>query len=193
MKDKIMMIVFVLILGTILASILVGVDAFTEPKIAKNEKIKELSTILNTFGIEFSEDTIEKAFSDNIETISFPNISVYRVASGELAFPFEGSGFQGPIIGIVVMDPDLKTINGVGIKYQEETPGLGSRISEKEFLDSFMGKKFDPELVLVGAGKSVEKSEVDGITGATMSSVALIKVINGDYKTFYSNLEGGVQ
>jgi RnfABCDGE-type electron transport complex G subunit len=190
MKDKIMMIVFVLILGTILATTLVGVDAFTEPMISKNEKIKELSTILNTFGIEFTDETIEKVFSDNIETIEYADMMVYRNSSGELAFPFGGSGFQGPIIGVAVMDSDGKTIKGVGIKSQEETPGLGSRITEKQFLESFIGKQFDPELILVGAGKSSKKTDVDGITGATMSSIALIKVINNDYKTFSSSLKG---
>lgn len=190
MKDKIMMIVFVLILGTILATTLVGVDAFTQPMIAKNEKVKELSTILNTFDIEYTDETIEKVFTDNIETIEYAEMSVYKVSSGEIAFPFEGSGFQGPIIGVVVMNADGKTLRAVGIKSQVETPGLGSRITEKQFLDSFKGKQFDPELILVGAGKSSNKTDVDGITGATMSSIALIKVINDDYKTFNSSLKG---
>ena len=190
MKDKIMMVVFVLILGTILSTTLVVVDSLTEPMITKNEKIKELSTILNTFGIEYTDETIEKAFSDNIETFDYAEISVYRASSGEVAFPFEGSGFQGPIIGGAVMNADGKTIKAVGIKSQVETPGLGSRITEKQFLDSFIGKQFDPELILVGAGKSANKTDVDGITGATMSSIALIQVINDDYKIFNSSLKG---
>ena len=37
MKEKILMIVFVLILGTILTSSLVAVDKYTEPIIKKNE------------------------------------------------------------------------------------------------------------------------------------------------------------
>ena len=190
MKDKIMMVVFVLILGTILSTTLVVVDSLTGPMITKNEKIKELSTILNTFGIEYTDETIEKAFSDNIETFDYAEISVYRASSGEVAFPFEGSGFQGPIIGVAVMNADGKTIKAVGIKSQVETPGLGSRITEKQFLDSFIGKQFDPELILVGAGKSANKTDVDGITGATMSSIALIQVINDDYKIFNSSLKG---
>jgi len=190
MKDKIMMIVFVLILGTILATTLVGVDTLTEPMISKNEKIKELSTILNTFGIEFTDETIEQVFTENVETIEYEDISVYRNTEGALAFPFEGSGFQGPIIGVAVMDADSKTIKAVGIKSQEETPGLGSRITEKQFLDSFIGKQFDPELILVGAGKSVKNTDIDGITGATMSGIALIKVINDDYKIFISSSKG---
>jgi len=190
MKDKIMMIVFVLILGTILATTLVGVDTFTEPMISKNEKIKELSTILNTFDIKFTDETIEQVFTDNVETLEYEDMSVYRNTSGELAFPFEGSGFQGPIIGVAVMDADGKTIKAVGIKSQEETPGLGSRITEKQFLDSFIGKQFDPELILVGAGKSSNHTDIDGITGATMSSIALIKVINEDYKIFISSSKG---
>ena len=69
MKDRIMMIVFVLILGTILSTTLVVVNDFTEPMIARNEEIKELSTILNAFGIEFTKENITGIFDSNIETI----------------------------------------------------------------------------------------------------------------------------
>ena len=42
-----------------------------------------------------------------------------------------------------------------------ETPGLGARIEEEEFLDQFIGK---PE-------------KIDAITGATISSTAVIDTV----------------
>ena len=190
MKDRIMMIVFVLILGTILSTALVAVNAFTEPMVARNEKIKELSTILTAFSIEFTKENITEIFEENIETIELPDLLYYKVSSGKMAFTFEGPGLWGPIIGVMSMEPDAKTISDVAIKFQEETPGLGSRIAERTFLDTLILKQFNPELNLVAAGNAVSEIEVDGITGATLSCAAFIDIINEDYKKFYSGFQG---
>ena len=190
MKDRIMMIVFVLILGTILSTTLVVVNDFTEPMVARNEKIKELSTILNAFSIEFTKENITEIFEDNIETIELPELLYYKVSSGRMAFPFEGPGLWGPIIGVMAMEADAKTISAVAIKFQEETPGLGSRIAEKAYLDTLITKQFDPELNLVTAGTAVSGVEVDGITGATLSCAAFIDILNEDYKIFHTGFQG---
>ena len=48
--------------------------------------------------------------------------------------------------------PDLKTIKGIAITHQEETPGLGGRIAEPEFLQSFTAKGLQPELRILAPG-----------------------------------------
>ena len=190
MKDRIMMIVFVLILGTILSTTLVVVNDFTEPMVARNEEIKKLSTILNAFGIEFTKENITGIFDSNIETIELSGMLYYKVSSGKMAFPFEGPGLWGPIIGVMAMEADAKTISTVAIKFQEETPGLGSRIAEKAYLDTFITKQFSPELNLVSEGSAERETEVDGITGATLSCAAFIDILNEDYKIFYTGFQG---
>ena len=190
MKDRIMMIVFVLILGTILSTTLVAVNSFTDPLIARNERIKELSTVLNAFNIDYTKENIDQIFLDNIETVETSEMNYFKVVSGKLAFPFEGAGLWGPIIGVLAMEEDGTTISNVAIKFQEETPGLGSRIAERVYLDTFTAKQFSPKLLLVGAGKAKSEKEIDGITGATLSCKAFIDILNDQYGIFISTFQG---
>ncbi|MCK5118228.1 MAG: FMN-binding protein, partial [Candidatus Latescibacteria bacterium] len=60
----------------------------------------------------------------------------------------------------------------------EETPGLGGRIADKEFLDLFKEKSIVPMLKILAPGKANAVNEVDGITGATLSCNALAEILN---------------
>ena len=73
---------------------------------------------------------------------------------------------------------------------QAETPGLGGRISEAEFLSGFENKKLFPELLIVGEGKSSGINEVDGITGATLSCDALEEMINSESQKYIPAIKG---
>ena len=156
----------------------------------QNEKIKELSTILNAFRIEYTKENITEIFDNNIETIELSGLVYYKISSGIMAFPFEGPGLWGSIIGVMAMEADAKTISNVAIKFQEETPGLGSRIAGKEYLDTLIKKQFKPELILVAAGKAKSDVEVDGLTGATLSCKAFIDILNDQYGKINSAFKG---
>jgi len=43
-------------------------------------------------------------------------------------------------------------IIGICIIHQEETPGLGGRMAEKEFLNPFRNKKMSPRIIAVRPG-----------------------------------------
>jgi len=76
------------------------------------------------------------------------------------------SGYQGPIKLLVGFEPDESIIFGVKILEHSETPGLGARIAEE---------KEDQETFLDGLeGEIKKKDEYDTITGATISSNAVI-------------------
>jgi electron transport complex protein RnfG len=60
----------------------------------------------------------------------------------------------------------------------KETPGLGDKIiKDLEFVGSFRDLAVDPELVAVKKGRTHE-NEVDAISGATISSNAVVRIIN---------------
>jgi electron transport complex protein RnfG len=63
------------------------------------------------------------------------------------------------------------TIKDVAILSQTETPGLGSKITEKEFTGQFIGLS-SADLALSRDGGSI-----DAITGATISSRAVTDTI----------------
>ena len=178
MKDKILMIVFVLVLGSILTAALVAVNYFTTPVIQKNEEIATKSSILEALSISFSPNEVEETFANNVEQRQ-QNGTIYYVAEdGDIAFPYSGSGLWGPIEGIIAIQPNFETLEGITISRQEETPGLGSRITEAGYLAQFEGKRFTEGLKLVQPGRSSADNEIDSITGATMTTDAFVKILN---------------
>ena len=55
--------------------------------------------------------------------------------------PMTGAGLWGGIWGYVALDDDCETVYGTYFSHESETAGLGARITEKWFQDSFKGKK----------------------------------------------------
>ncbi len=78
----------------------------------------------------------------------------------------DGLGFNGVIRILVGIGIDSKKITGIKILEHLETPGLGERVTEDEFLSQF----FDKSIML-------QANEIDAITGATISSTAVIDII----------------
>mgnify|MGYP000247522843 CR=1 FL=1 len=190
MKEKLLMVIFLLVLGSILTTALVAVNYYTKPTIEKNEELKLKRNILRALKLDFQEEEIEEVFEENVTVKEKGGRTFFIARTEKVAFLFEGSGLWGPIRGAIAMDTALTTIDGITIIYQEETPGLGSRIAEREYLDKFIGKKFSPELELTGEGKAVEENEIDAITGATLSSDALIRILNNNYREYNEAFKG---
>lgn len=97
-----------------------------------------------------------------------------------LAVVAEGNGWGNPITLMVGVDRDLKKLTGLVILDQRETPGLGDKISKAEFLDQFVARTFEPGLGLVRNEEPDESNEIEAITGATISSKAVVQIINGE-------------
>ena len=188
MKEKVWMVVFVLVLGSLLTFALVRVDAYTAPFIAKNQAKKLQISILKTLDIPFTEEDVNEVFTKKVQTESIGEEDSYYIAeeSGDIVFRFLGSGLWGPIEGTLALAPDLETIRGISIIHQEETPGLGGRIAEDDFLNRFKTKKISPTLTLLSPGKAVRENEVDGISGATLSCKAFVAIINSQTQKYVS-------
>lgn len=172
-------ILFVLVMGTVSGALLVGINSFTDPLISKNEELKLKSAVLDALEIPYEKLTALDIFKDKVRVLSADKDKFFISGDGTAAFEFYGPGLWGPISGVASINPDLSTIRTIKILHQEETPGLGSRISEHSFLKQFRGKEFFPKLIFVPEGKAGARNEVDAITGATGSSKALEKLLNG--------------
>lgn len=188
MKAALRIIIFVLIMGTVSSGLLVGINAYTAPLIAKNEEFKLKSSVLDVLQIPYDKVSVDKIFDKNVKTVKKDNYAFYTAIDGSVAFQFSGPGLWGPIAGIISLEKDLKTIRTIKVTYQEETPGLGGRIAEKDYLKQFKGKEVFPALVFMPEGKSAKKNEVDAITGATGSSRAFEKLINENLKKYAGSL-----
>lgn len=94
------------------------------------------------------------------------------------AIPSEGPGFQDTIQLIFGFKTGDKKIVGMQVLDSRETPGLGDKIMKDEkFLAEFHDLAVTPDVVAI-KGHGTNPNEVDAITGATISSKAIVKIIN---------------
>jgi len=174
-------IAFVLILGAVLTTALVAVDHYTAPRIRRNEELKIKTRVLAAMDIPHADDDVESVFSDSIKAMEIEGKIFYISSDGGAAFEISGSGVWGAISCVLaVSSHDLATIRGITIIHQEETPGLGGRIAEKEFLDGFRDKNLTPEIRILKPGEAKMENEVDGITGASLTCKAFEKMLNSE-------------
>lgn len=101
----------------------------------------------------------------------------------------EGAGFQDTIRLIYGYQPADKKIVGMEVLDSRETPGLGDKIyKDPAFAASFRQLSVEPKVVLVKAGGDERPNVVDGITGATISSRAVVEIINATNAVWLSRL-----
>lgn len=83
----------------------------------------------------------------------------------------ETSGYGEAIS--VLTGVDVKgAVTGVAVIYHSETPGLGDKIIDKSFLDSFTGKKREDKIAVIKDGGDIEQ-----FSGATISPRAVAKAV----------------
>jgi Na+-transporting NADH:ubiquinone oxidoreductase subunit C len=165
----------------------------TRDRLAANERLQHNRVVCAAFGLP----TAGRAPTDYARAMAH-HLSVARIedeagsrliyrqnkAPQRVGFTFAGMGFWDRIEGFVVLAPDLKTIAGLRFFDHKETPGLGARIEDEKFLNSFAGLRVDwdgpPErrIVIGTAPASAAGNRVDAITGATQTSGALMRFFN---------------
>jgi electron transport complex protein RnfG len=105
------------------------------------------------------------------------------------AIPGAGPGFQDTIGLLYGFKPDTRQVVGMEILESRETPGLGDKIyKDLEFVASFEQLAVEPEIVAVKKGKKSAPNEIDAITGATISSKAVVRIINETNEIWLSRL-----
>lgn len=187
MRDSVRVIVFAAVLGIICSLFLVGATLFTAPYRRANERAEEVRNFLTVLGapVEKSMDskTLLQIFDRDVRVKKLGALTLleYMPASSNspkpaaVAMPFSGMGVWGPMKGVLALEPDLRTIRGISFYQQEETPGLGGEIAAEWFQKQFVKKEIvsgsgEPGFRVLKPGGTSGKNEVDGITGATMTS-----------------------
>jgi electron transport complex protein RnfG len=102
-------------------------------------------------------------------------------------------GFQDVVQLIFGYDPQTATLLGMKVLESKETPGLGDKIfKDQSFVDQFFAGPRPPLVaVKAGAGKG-RPNEIDAITGATISSKAVIDIINHALQEWRPVLDRGI-
>jgi electron transport complex protein RnfG len=105
-----------------------------------------------------------------------------------VAIEAQGQGYQDVIKVIYGYAPERESIVGMKVLESKETPGLGDKImKDPAFLANFEeldvrltadGSGLAHPIVTVKKGRKVERWEIDGITGATISSKAIGRLLD---------------
>ncbi|MCP4092618.1 MAG: NADH:ubiquinone reductase (Na(+)-transporting) subunit C [Planctomycetes bacterium] len=90
-----------------------------------------------------------------------------------------GNGLWSTMYGYIALEPDLQTVKGITFYEHGETPGLGGEIDNPRWKERWNGKLVynsagEPALNVTKGGMAKDANhDVDGISGATITSVAV--------------------
>lgn len=190
-------IVFMAIITAMFTFILSFLNYSTADKVKFNEQSDLRKKILYVFDIETNTDDAEeiaKIFEDKVEETKIDDEVVYLQKENDqiqaYAIPVRGAGLWGSILGYVAITEDYSKILGVDFIAHSETPGLGGRIDEWEYKEQFRGielnEKSQGDYIIYNPAPG---GNVDAISGATLTSAAVSKIINKDIKEFIEKRE----
>lgn len=164
-----------LVLISIVAALLLSITYVpTQEQLKKNEA----EAMNNQLSIVMPQATFEPVYGSDIDPNTGEKTILYYQAkdsSGALigyAFIGKSQGHKGEVAVIGGIDPQYSKLTGITILSQEETPGLGSRITESQWISQFKDIPIE-NIKLKNSGGSI-----DSITGATVSSEAVINALN---------------
>tara|TARA_B100001142_G_scaffold280788_1_gene292209 strand:+ start:16 stop:717 length:702 start_codon:yes stop_codon:yes gene_type:complete len=173
---------------------------WTSDDITKLFQLNIEAYVLNSNG----EKTNIDPASVNTDT-DYENFPIYidkkdGVVNG-YAIPISGKGLWSTLYGYFAIEPDGITAKGITFYAHKETPGLGGEVDKPWFQNNFVGKRFIDEGgdlvgIKVAKGKANPNSpyEVDGISGATITSKGLESFLVDDlekYEPFFRKIRSG--
>lgn len=181
------------IAGLISGVILVGTFIYTDPLIKANKaeatqraifKVLDGCESFTTLVLE-NDKLAEKIVDPNKEEKNDKDELVVYAGYDEnkelIGFAIPGSepGFQDIIGTIFGYDGNKKVIIGFEVLESKETPGLGDKIfKDADFLLNFTALAVEPEIIPVKKGEKQNPNEVETIAGATISSKAVVRLLN---------------
>jgi len=158
-------------IGGVCALILSYVQDFTSPIIADNKSKKEIEAIKTIFP---ETEKIEKR-NDSVTEVKDYNGNLLG-----WMIKVKSKGYGGDLLLLVGLDKDQK-VAGIQILEMKETPGLGTKVNEV--------KKGEREPAFLSQFKSKDirngefgKDNIDKITGATISSKAVLEGVKKSYE-----------
>jgi len=170
------------VVGVLSGALLVVVYDYSIPKIRVNVENETERAIKNIFP---ACTKIKKTKDDFFKVTGAEN----KIAG--YAFIAEGNGYQGIIKLIIGVDPKLTKMMGLEVLESQETPGLGAEIAGEKFRGQFKNLPITQEIEYVKNQKPDKPNQIEAITGATISSRAVVNIINSGIMEVRKNVKTG--
>lgn len=183
LKDIILTTLVLVLIAVIAGGLLSVVNKFTH--IDETEKLNaKLASVYST----------DKGFTSNLidgSTLADANangvvLGVYMPKDGTENVILHASGkgaYKGTVEIMVIIDN--YNIKSVAKYVSNETPGLGSKAFEVEYLDKYKGDITNID----GFELTKNGGSIDAVSGATKTSTALVNAVNAAVKYYKANLE----
>ncbi len=175
-KNETLMIVGKLVLISVVAAVLLGVTYIpTSEQLERNVIAAQEAILRELIPDAQNFDPIEG--TGVVGEDGQREILYYRAvdSSGDIigyAFFKEQQGSQGLIVVAGAVDASFTEVLGMNVLSHEETPGLGAKITTPAFQEQFKG------VPLEQLGLSKSGGSIDAITGATISSQAVVTALD---------------
>ena len=173
------MIAVLALLSAISGGILASVRIATKDQIAFQQVKFEKAPVLKTILPGITNDPVQDKYTiereEGVLTL-YPGI---REGGNLVAFETAGKGYAGDVSVMVGIDPETRTLTGIGVTAHSETPGMGAKAKDDPaFVSQFQGKPLGAFQVRNDGG------DIDALSGATVTSRAVCDAVTTAARLF---------
>ena len=162
---------------------------------AKYEELIQNTCVLTSDG-----QVIDGLDAFEVETKEIgEKLPVYQAKTADgsdaLVLPLKGRGLWGGLWGYIAVTPDLQRVLGAYFDHESETAGLGALIKDAKFQEQFIGKPVmgadgNVALTVVKKGSTENENQVDGVTGATLTSKGVGEMLLTCIQQYVNAIQG---
>ncbi len=153
-------------------------DRITQNEIDKRNKLMTaLIADANSFDLAIDDANIPGRKGKILETDIYIAVDSSGKTTG-FAFIAIGSGFADKIKLVIAVDSNCQKLYGYKVLASNETPGFGDKIKEDFLSAQFVGAPIEMLILSKSGDASVIDRQIIAITGATVSSDAVVKTFN---------------
>ena len=154
-KPVVVLLLICLFSGLILAA----VNSVTAPIIAANQEAQAQATYIALLPEADSFSELSTTVEGVSNVLQADNGAGYIVVAA-------AQGYKGDVVATVAFDNN-GSILGLSMTADDETVGLGTRVTEEEFTGQFVGLP----------AENIDYADVNAVSGATYSSTAAVEAI----------------
>ena len=125
----------------------------------------------------FPDATFEKVAAPAVEGLN----SVYKTDAGDYVFDVQSKGYHGDV-ELMVGITSSGTVAGIQVVAEDETDGIGTNALTDEYFASFADLAAEGVLTVDEPGSG--ETKVDGVTGATFTTKAVVADLNIAFEAF---------
>lgn len=191
-------VLFMIIITVIFVGLLATFYQLTRERVETHRQMVFKTTILQLF--ELPTVDLQSTYDAYIQEKMLDGRLYYAAMDGDsligYCLPISGSGLWSTIHAMVAVSPQLDRIRKIEILEQNETPGLGGRITEEWFTGQFAGKMLVQSgtavlFELIAEDEPAGPMQINQITGATASSKAVVDMLYKEMSGFQQTLIQG--